>query len=78
MAEYRSIDFKEGKSEIMRLFFGGKPSCELPFFWKLKEETDEAVDSTLLLEKFQNLGNYSFKVILMIDQMASIHVLPML
>lgn len=55
MAEYRSIDLKEAKAEIIRIFFGGKPSCELPFLWKLKEEIDEAIDSILVLENFKNL-----------------------
>ena len=58
MAEYLSIDLKEAKAEIIRIFFGGKPSCELPFLWKLKEEIDEAIDSILLLENFKNLQGY--------------------
>ena len=36
-------------------FFGGLPTCDLPFLWKLKDEIEEAVNEILAMDKYHKL-----------------------
>ena len=47
------------KKEIIRIFYGGRPSSDLPFLWKLEDEIEEAVDCILKMDDFKKF-EYAF------------------
>ena len=49
IAEYCRIDMEDAKTEIIRIFYGGKPSVEIPFLIKLCDEVQQAAH--LLLQQ---------------------------
>ena len=55
MSDYSILDQKAAKQQLIRIFFGGLPTCDLPFLWKLKDEIEEAVNEILAMDKYHKL-----------------------
>ena len=51
MSEFFQIEMKDAKKEITKIFYGCNPKKDVPFLWKLKDETEEAIDLFLDLEE---------------------------
>ena len=48
IADYYSIELKEAKTQLIRIFYyGGKPASDLPFLWKLKDEIESSIQFIL-------------------------------
>ena len=47
VADYAGVSLKNAKAELTRLFYGGKPSLELPFLRKLAADVSRAAQAIL-------------------------------
>eukprot|EP00438_Fugacium_kawagutii_P010367 Skav231997 [mRNA] locus=scaffold719:439782:442514:+ [translate_table: standard] len=47
LSSYHSIDLSSAKTELIRIFYGGKPSCDLPWLRKLGHEVQVAAQRIL-------------------------------
>ena len=55
MSDYSILDQKAVKQQLIRIFFGVLPTCDLPFLWKLKDEIEETVNEILAMDKYHKL-----------------------
>ena len=47
IADYMDISLEDAKVELIRIFYGGKPSCDIPFLLKLCSEIHVAAQAVL-------------------------------
>ncbi|CAE7285952.1 unnamed protein product, partial [Symbiodinium sp. KB8] len=50
VADYMDIALEDAKVELIRLFYGGKPSCDIPFLVKLCTEIQDAAQAIVQRE----------------------------
>ena len=55
MSDYSILDQKAAKQQLFWIFFGGLPTCDLLFLWKLKDEIEEAVNEIFAMDKYHKL-----------------------